>query len=696
VTRTIAAITLACMCAACASAPPAVPVRTPPPAGPTAQEKLGWIVHLENARLLRDPASAAQPPPDLIRLLTDSEARIRRRSALAVGRVGLREGTAPVAALLSDGDPEVRQMAAFALGLIGDTSARDGLVMALADQSVLVRGSAAEALGLIGDPAAAGAIGRMVAAIVQSGALTPVPLEEDEARRDTLPAAFRLGVFALVRLKAYDALAAAVLDPSGQPLVRWWPAAYALQRIDDARALPALTVLARESQPYTRAFAIRGLGRPMNRAAVPVLLQAAAGQDRMAALEAIRALGRIGDPAAAPVLLKLVQAPKADPVLRVDAVAALGGVGGAGTFDALVDLLGDKDPLVRGAVLRSLAAIDREGFLFTLSALDPDPHWSVRAALASVLGTLPPDSGLPRLRAMLADADQRVIPSVVAALAKVHAPDLADVLIARLKADDAAVRAAAATALVDLKPPAAAGPLADAYHLGLRDSEYGARWAALTALAQYGAEAAPVLPVLNEALADKDWAVRVQAASLLKQYDSASDADLRIRPAPGNNDSSAVAASDEAERLANPDVSPQVYIDTDRGTIQIELAVLDAPVAAENFLTLARKGFFNGLTFHRVVANFMIQGGDPRGDGEGGPGYTMRDELSERAYLRGTVGMALDGRDTGGSQFFITELPQPQLDARYTAFGRVVMGMDVVDQIQQWDVIRAVRVNPKN
>ena len=89
--------------------------------------------------------------------------------------------------------------------------------------------------------------------------------------------------------------------------------------------------------------------------------------------------------------------------------------------------------------------------------------------------------------------------------------------------------------------------------------------------------------------------------------------------------------------------------------------------------------------WHRVVADFVVQGGDPRGDGEGGPGYTIRDEINQRPYLRGTVGMALDWADTGGSQFFITHSPQPHLDGRYTVFGQVVAGMDVVDAMQQWD-----------
>ena len=164
--------------------------------------------------------------------------------------------------------------------------------------------------------------------------------------------------------------------------------------------------------------------------------------------------------------------------------------------------------------------------------------------------------------------------------------------------------------------------------------------------------------------------------------------DGRIRPAPVERP----LTEAEARWVAAPPFSPQAYVETDRGTIQIELAVLDAPVAVASFIDLARRGFFNGLHIHRVVPDFVIQDGDPRGDGEGGPGYTLRDEINQRPYLRGTVGMALDWEDTGGSQFFITHSPQPHLDGRYTVFGHVVDGMDVVDRTLPRDVIRSVRI----
>ena len=160
-----------------------------------------------------------------------------------------------------------------------------------------------------------------------------------------------------------------------------------------------------------------------------------------------------------------------------------------------------------------------------------------------------------------------------------------------------------------------------------------------------------------------------------------------IAPAPGRP----IAPYDDPA-LIGPTTSPHVFLETAYGTLEFELAVLDAPQTSRNFIELARKGFFNGLEIHRVVANFVVQDGDPRGDGEGGPGYTIRDELNDRPYLRGTVGMALEWRDTGGSQFFITHSPQPHLDARYTAFGHVVNGMDVVDKIKAGDIIQRLRV----
>ena len=131
-------------------------------------------------------------------------------------------------------------------------------------------------------------------------------------------------------------------------------------------------------------------------------------------------------------------------------------------------------------------------------------------------------------------------------------------------------------------------------------------------------------------------------------------------------------------------------IETERGAVELLLFPDEAPITVHNFVTLARRHYFDGQRFHRVVPNFVVQAGDPRGDGNGGPGYAIRDELNPRRYLRGTLGMALSGPNTGGSQFFVTHAPQPHLDGGYTVFGQLVTGGDVLDRIVQGD--RIVRI----
>lgn len=140
------------------------------------------------------------------------------------------------------------------------------------------------------------------------------------------------------------------------------------------------------------------------------------------------------------------------------------------------------------------------------------------------------------------------------------------------------------------------------------------------------------------------------------------------------------------EKEAEADDLPRVLLKTNKGDIVIELFENEAPNTVANFISLVNKGFYNGLTFHRVLHGFMAQGGDPKGTGSGGPGYTIDCECfrdDARNHFRGTLSMAHAGRDTGGSQFFITFRPTPHLDGRHTAFGRVIEGFDVLGQMKQ-------------
>jgi peptidyl-prolyl cis-trans isomerase B (cyclophilin B) len=135
-------------------------------------------------------------------------------------------------------------------------------------------------------------------------------------------------------------------------------------------------------------------------------------------------------------------------------------------------------------------------------------------------------------------------------------------------------------------------------------------------------------------------------------------------------------------------------IETTRGTIEIELAPQHAPKTVNNFVFLAREGFYDGVSFHRVINNFMVQTGDPTGSGRGGPGYKFEDETSGNPlrHETGVLSMANAGPNTNGSQFFITHSPQPHLDGKHTVFGKVTSGQDVVDSIKQGDKMVKVEI----
>ncbi len=610
------------------------------------------VLHLPAPPQPAPPASARRPivtpivvAPDLLRLLTDSEGRVRRRAALAVGRVGLPAGIPPLAQLFSDPEPEVRQMAAFSIGLIGDPAGAKALTMALGDSSPLVQGRAAEALAAVGARDQAGAVAAMASKYVATGILKTIAPDDLTYPMSPEVEAVRLAVYALARMKAYDALASVVLDASGQPVSAWWPVAYALRRIDDPRAGPALLTLVKGSGVYTRAFAARGLGAVKSEVGHDVLVTLAgdAARDPFVGIEAIRSAAELKLHTAVPGLERLIQGNAPDAV-RAEAVLALASTGAAADADALLDLFSSRQAWLRAAAFRTVGALDADRFLTVLSGLDPDPEWSVRAAVAGALGALPEGRGVAQLTGRLNDPDHRALSAVLTALGATHSAAAVPLIVPKLVGDDPIVRAAAAAALGELKATAAIAPLRTAYDASRADDTYVARASILQAIAAIDPGTAGPLAV--QALQDRDWAVRVKAAELLKTLEPARAVADTIRPAP-----TALGVETYASpAIVSPSYSTQLYLDTDKGTVQVDLAMLDAPLTVHTFVALARRGFFDGLAIHRVVPGFVLQDGDPRGDGEGGPGYTIRDEINQRPFLRGTVGVALDWKDTGGSQ----------------------------------------------
>jgi cyclophilin family peptidyl-prolyl cis-trans isomerase len=251
------------------------------------------------------------------------------------------------------------------------------------------------------------------------------------------------------------------------------------------------------------------------------------------------------------------------------------------------------------------------------------------------------------------------------------------------------VRAAAAEGLAALKSAGEGELLRAAYRRALADREPDARLAIVEALA---VQPSVAQALLGEIVAtDPARVVRARAAAALRAAGLAA-----ADPGP---EAESLARADYRRSLAPYEplpgqalYTPRAILHTRKGRVELHLDVVEAPLTTWRFVELAQRGFYDGLTFHRVVPGFVVQGGDPRGDGNGGPGYTQRCELGQRPYGRGAVGMALAGKDTGGSQFFVTLTPTPHLDGAYTQFGRVVEGMDVVEALRPGDVIERVEI----
>jgi cyclophilin family peptidyl-prolyl cis-trans isomerase/HEAT repeat protein len=664
------------------AAPAAHGARKPATPAPLRIDKLARILRLEDAR---SPGAG-----ELERLLRDHDRGVRRRAALAAGRIG-DPGLVPVLVdLLNDQEVQVRRVATFALGLVGDHAAADRLLAALGDSDAEVRGRAAEALGRIGDPRAAAAIARLVvAALPKTISRMTVRGDEPGNPADSW-AEQRLGLVALARLKDVAAARHALLD-GARPRFDWWAATWVAMRLESPRLRPVLVAATASDDARSRALAARGLGALRDASEVELLLPLVRDPDETVVIQALRALGAIGDARGTAAASAMLASPSG--VVRREALRALAVLPPDPSIrPRLVGLVAERDPWIRAAALGALAHADRGDFALVLSGMDPDPVWWVRSALAAALGDVGGEMGVGILHAMLRDEDPRVLPGVLDGLRHARGRDALDTLVRHLAHADLGVRAAAAEGIASLGAVGAAAPLLAAWRRGLGDGagELEARIAAVGALAvqkDEGAEAA----LAEIAKADPVRAVRVRAALALRELGvEAPDPGPEAVERPALDYREAMAPFDP--RPGVPLYTPRAFLRTRHGTIEIHLDVVEAPLTTASFVALARRGFYDGLVFHRVEPGFVVQGGCPRGDGNGGPGYALRCEITRRSYGRGAVGMALSGKDTGGSQFFITLSPQPHLDGGFTLFGQVVAGMAAVDRIRPGDVIEHVEV----
>ncbi len=669
----VAALGLAVAASAAVTAAPK------PPRLPTRMEKLVRVLALEDTRL---------GGGELDRLLRDPDRGVRRRAALAAGRLGDPALVPTLIDLMNDQEPLIRQMAAFALGLVGDRAAVDRLAASLSDSDPVVRGRAAEALGRIGDLRAGPDLARYVLATMPKDAAVVAVRGDDPGSLNDPWLELRLALLALGRLKDVRSAELALLD-RGRPRFDWWAATWVAMRLESPALKPVLLAAAASDDPFSRALAARGLGALKDPTAVEVVAPLVRDRNEGVVVSALRALGTLGDTRGVPAVASALDSPST--AVQREALRALTLLPGDRALrPRLVPLVGHPEPWIRAAALGALARSDRDDFGLVLSGLDPDPVWWVRGALATALGDLGDEASVNILFGMLKDEDARVLPAVLEALRKARGADSVDTLKRSLEHPDFAVRAAAAEGLVAQKAGGLTPALVAAYQRGRGDADLDARMAAAAGLA--GQKDAPAREALREAArSDPARVVRERASRALAGLGDTSPPDPGREPGrPDLDYRLAQLPYDPVSGVAL--FSPRAFVHTKHGKIEILLDVIETPITTGSFVDLARRGFYDGLTFHRVEPFFVVQGGCPRGDGSGGPGYTLRSEVSGRPYGRGAVGLALSGKDTGGSQFFITLSPQPHLDGSYPLFGTVVAGMEVAEKIRPGDVIERVEI----
>jgi cyclophilin family peptidyl-prolyl cis-trans isomerase len=480
-----------------------------------------------------------------------------------------------------------------------------------------------------------------------------------------------------------------------------WNAVYSLGRLKAPGAGNQLVASLRDADPATRALAARALVREyadaakLARAAVAgVLTRAVDDNDPGVRINALRSLGTYHDSALAAKIASRVDDPV--PNVRVQAAATLGELGGSRATAALVRVLQGKGmfALQREALL-GLARSRPAEFTRAAGSWRSSRDWRDRATAAA-------GWALAKARNapwFLDDRDGRVVAaglqSWAAAVSGPH-PGLISAGRRMLSHPDAAVRGVAAGAVARAADVTDLPALIGMYGRSLRDSFPDASIAALNsilAIRQVGPEA--------RARVDAEFLEQSRRPGnyLLRRWaeDNWPEAASQWGPAhPIATGRSAQDYRDLARQfIVAPDsvARPHVFIETEqRGLLEVELYGPEAPLTVANFLRLVDRRFFDGHRWHRVVPNFVVQDGDPRGDGFGGPGGAIRDEINRMRYdIKPMLGMALSGPDTGSSQWFITLSPQPHLDGRYTVFGRAVGNVGALNRITQGDVIRTVR-----
>jgi cyclophilin family peptidyl-prolyl cis-trans isomerase/HEAT repeat protein len=681
-------------------------------------------------------------------LMKSPDAKIRTRAALASGRIG-NEAAIPILINLleNDKDTNVNAMAAFALGEIESIKSADAILAIFKNtyNNGTLRARAIEAAGKIVAANAKDDKAKLLGeAILQT-------LTFEHRKRSSPNLKFvEFGLTAVLRARPAEAEKTVIFFISAYtPQIR----ANALNTLARLRAKNANEIarelLRTDTDAIVRANAARVLGAAEDKDALEILLTAATkDKDSRVRVSAIRALASLKDASVADKLLnysdmlleiyKKAQKPNFTPVEKneiLETATALSRILPNTDNEKAIKILVEfmkLDEFQSPEIMIALARITPKNFR-DLTFIPQDFNYkrgtNWQAAISLIQGinefaNLGENEELKPFRDKVlkdffdtvknprqhfgeknyAQTFSRVFPEVLRVYANFKTDDLNEVLHRNLKEKDLFVRAVAAELLGEQsanKESIKALKIAFAESLKTDKDYNDAQLAILSALVKLDKAAA--VSSLNLALDASDFLIRRQAVQLIKQNDLTKDfpnyeakaATLKPYDAKTGTRLGQIlnTTADYTRAVSRKNGTVKAIFQTEKGNFTIDLMPEDAPLTVDNFIKLAKSNYFNGVAVHRVVPNFVMQDGDPRGDGNGGPGYSIRCELNMLEYSRGAVGMALSGKDTGGSQWFVTHSPQPHLDGGYTVFGRVNENdMKTVDAIVRGDKILSVRI----
>ena len=588
---------------------------------------------------------------------------------------------------------EHRSRACLALGRIGDPKTLDLLLSAAEDPTLRVRAAATFAIGEMEDRKTLAELGlnpeeRAAQALLRTfhGSEREVITNAVEAlgklnwRRslETLtqtPARLPVTLASVARMKGVE-LASWVGDQmkSDDQDTRW--AAIVTVEQLGLPASPEITRsfinLTRDTNSFVRAAAARGLARAEpTQEIVSSLTKLTSDFDPKVRMESVRAIAQLQTDRALEVSISALNDPNEN--VRITAVEAMAGFRNQQAISVLQSLRFKNSP-VAWVAEQTLATFAPNDALFFRELTGVPPAYNNPPAMKAFiqsLGKLSSEKATGLLVELWRSKEEHVEPIrplVLRSLAEQGIADLRPYLTVALKDPDWAVRRIA----LKMMPQPEVKTCFVVYQQALAKPATAVRIAALDAAAR-GHRGVELRKFLLTALVDPDRLVRICAVKHLQiLYDE--DHSQQIGPA------AARYTREDYQRIART-LKRKLKIDTSAGTLDVLLDYEHAPLTAENFFELAQSGYFNGQRFVTVVPNQLIKAGDPRGDGQGGPGYTIRCEMNTRPFLRGSLGMALESKDTGGSQFFICLSPQLLFDGRYTNFGRLSSGDDVIDRI---------------